>query len=65
MFLPAVKTFSTRKPGQFGLTHLSELMVDQQQPGDIQVVQVIAAVALGVRRLDVALPLLLVGDLTA
>lgn len=48
----------------FALTHLSELMVDQQQPGDVQVVQVVAAVALGVRRLDVAL-LLLAVDLTA
>lgn len=49
----------------FALTHLSELMVDQQQPGDVQVIQVVAAVALGVRRLDVALLLLLAVDLTA
>lgn len=54
-----------QEESQLGLTHLSELVVDQQQPGDVQVVQVVAAVALGVRRLDAALLLLLVVDLTA
>lgn len=50
---------------QFALTHLSELMVDQLQPGDVQVIQVIAAVALGGRRLGAALPLLHVVGQTA
>lgn len=50
---------------QFALTHLSELVVDQLQPGNVQVIQVIAAVALGGRRLGVALPLLPVVGQTA
>lgn len=50
---------------QFALTHLSELVVDQLQPGNVQVIQVIAAVALGGRRLGAALPLLPVAGQTA
>lgn len=55
-------TFSV---SQFALTHLSELLIDQLQPGHIQIIQVIAAVELGGRRLGVTLLLLpVVGQAT-
>lgn len=50
---------------QPALTHLSELLVDQFQPGDIQIIQVVEAVELSGRRRGVALSPLPVAGQTA
>lgn len=58
----AQENICSESRGTFALTHLPELMVDQLQPGHVQVVQVVAAVA---RRLDAARRLLRAAALTA